>query len=364
MSERNIAALAAELRARTPSEHQLALLIGGVSLRLRTNSSELVQRLRSYFGTVAIDTEGAPAPDIELCALQGGVEEFPYAFKDWPREAGKVGKKEAFADFEDGRIVKKVRTGMHFLVGHRDLVAVGPCLDNDNQIVNFINSQYVSSKLHEGWQLCHAAGVAKGGRGMVIAARAGAGKSTLALHLISSGLDFVSNDRVLIRRTEEGPRMAGIPKMPRVNPGTLLNNEDLAGILPPERERELRKLDKQELWNLEEKYDVMIEQTFGPGRCVFNTEMIALLVLNWSSGSTAPTGFADVAVAERPDLMDLVMKSPGVFHRDPRGRAALADLTLRREPYLDELSNVRVIEATGYADFPRAVELCRKLILQ
>ena len=70
-------------------------------------------------------------------------------------------------------------------------------------------------------------------RGIGIAARAGAGKSTLALHLLSSGLSFVSNDRLLIKAGASGPELAGIPKMPRVNPGTLLNLA--AGVLKQAR---------------------------------------------------------------------------------------------------------------------------------
>src|SRR5207237_28767 len=127
-----------------------------------------------------------------------------------------------YADTCDGRVVTKTRTGMQFLLSRNELVAIGPCRQNPNQIVNFIISQYLGRRVDEGWALCHAAGVALQDRGMGIAARAGAGKSTLALHLMSSGLSFMSNDRLLIRKFGPRTELAGVPKMPRVNPGTLL----------------------------------------------------------------------------------------------------------------------------------------------
>ncbi|MEY2929730.1 MAG: hypothetical protein RL033_479, partial [Pseudomonadota bacterium] len=252
--------------------------------------------------------------------------------------------------------------------GRDALVAAGPCVANANQIINFVNSQYISQRVHEGWALCHAAAVAHGGRGLGIAARAGAGKSTLALHLISSGLNFVSNDRLLIKRTEHGPELAGIPKMPRVNPGTLLNNPDLRGILPPERERQLALLPREELWNLEEKYDVLVDQVYGKGRTLYRAALTGLLVLNWSYGNAGqPAEFCAVNLAERADLLDLVRKSPGVFHRDPSGRniegSAIENAAVpEAAAVLEAVAGVRVWEATGSPQFGQGVSFCRHLL--
>jgi HprK-related kinase B len=241
-------------------------------------------------------------------------------------------------------------------------VAVGPSLANPNQIINFVISQYLAHRLDEGWALCHAAGVALGDRGLGIAARAGAGKSTLALHLVSSGLCFVSNDRLLIQRTGARSELAGVPKMPRVNPGTLLHNPDLTGILPPARREALEKLCAAELWQLEEKYDVMVPEVYGPGRCIYRTPLAALLVLNWGPAASAPTGFGRVELAERHDLLELVMKSPGVFHRDREGRNAAETAHQAPENYLRALAGVPVYEATGRADFDVGVGFCRRLL--
>ena len=365
----DIAVLSRELERQYPAPHELRLEFGGCLILVLSNSEELLASLREYFGDLVQPGAGhaADAADVQIRALEAAPPDFGYAFREWPREAGKAGQKEQFFDLRDGRVVFKVRTGMQFLLGRSDLVAVGPCLANSNQIINFINSQCISERLHEGWSLCHASGVARpsplGARGIGIAARAGAGKSTLALHLMSSGLCFLSNDRLLIKDTGHGAEMAGIPKMPRVNPGTLLNNPDLHGILPAARRQELAQLSREQIWNLEEKYDVLVGQVYGKGRTLYRASLTGLLILNWSwADSSAPTRFEVVELDERRDLLDLVMKSPGVFHRDPAGQSA-AD-TARPEParYLEAVRHTPVWEATGRPQFELGVSFCRGLL--
>jgi HprK-related kinase B len=354
-----IASLAGDLLKDLAPNHELWLDIGGVTVHVRSNSRPLCDALSKYFSDLVVPP--SPREDICVAALEAEPRRFPLEFRDWPREAGKVGKKERYADAPDGRVVCKTRTGMQFLLSRDELVAVGPCRANPNQVINFIISQYLGRRLDEGWALCHAAGVSLRGQGIGIAARAGAGKSTLALHLMSTGLSFMSNDRLLIQRSGALPELAGVPKMPRVNPGTLLNNPDLADVLPPERRAELERLDQAELWQLEEKYDVMVPDVFGPGRCQYRAPLRALIVLNWTRAASAPAEFERIEIGERLDLLDLVMKSPGVFHRDGQGRSAAE--TARPDPqvYIRALAGVPVYEATGRADFDVGVGFCRRL---
>jgi HprK-related kinase B len=358
----SVAALASALERQYPPRQELYLELGDVGILLRSNSAPLVKLLREYFGTLVREAASAHT-GLVIRAFEAPPPDFGRPLQDWPRDVGKLGQKEQFFDLPDGRVVFKVRTQMQFLLGRTELVAVGRCLDNANQIINFINSQYISRRLNDGWSLCHAAGVAHAGRGIGIAARAGAGKSTLALHLLSSGLSFVSNDRLLIQRTEQGAEMAGIPKMPRVNPGTLLNNPDLAGILPPERERALAAQPREELWDLEEKYDVMVDAVYGPDRSVYRTSLTGLLILNWSwKDGAMPTEFKEVRLEQRSDLLDLVMKSPGVFHRDELGHSASE--TARPDPagYLQVAQGLRVWEAKGAPNFELAVRFGRRAL--
>jgi len=143
----------------------------------------------------------------------------------------------------------------------------------------------------------------------------------------------------------------------------LLNNPDLAGILPPERQQALAAQSREELWDLEEKYDVMVGSVYGPDRTVYRTALTGLLILNWSwKDGALPTQFQEVRLEQRSDLLDLVMKSPGVFHRDAQGHNASE--TARPDPagYLQVARGLRVWEAKGAPNFEFAVSFCRRTL--
>ncbi len=358
--------LAHDLELLHPLSERVQLEIGALSVVVRSNSRALADALLSYFGLGAVGP--AHHADIEISAIVAPTPNFRLEFREWPRDAGKRGYKEIFADGDDGRVVLKVRTGMQFLMGKTRLVAIGPCTENVNQIVNFIISQSISRLIHQGWVPCHAAGVSyvpgagAALRGLGIAARAGAGKSTLAMHLMGTGLSFTSNDRLLLRSGTTGAEMAGVPKMPRVNPGTLLNDPNLAGILPEQRASELAQLAESELWDLDEKYDVFIEEVFGPGRSEYRAPLTALIILNWTRTEKSEARFEPVTLAERSDLLECVMKSLGVFHRNRDGLHTAESSRPDARDYLDALAGVPVFEATGRPNFARAVSFCRLLL--
>jgi HprK-related kinase B len=355
----SIAELARALKEEYPTTAALGLQLGSVAVRVCSNSSTLLARLAEYFGALVVAS--VPGSAIEITALQAPPPEFRPRFTDWPRPLGKGRPKEAFADVPDGRIVRKLRTGMHFLVGAAELLAVGACVEHMNQVVNFIVAQYIATQRRTGWVVCHAAAVADSAGALAIAAAAGAGKSTLGLHLMSSGLSYVSGDRLLLRQTLSGAEVAGVPKRPRVNPGTLLSNPDLASILPQQRQRELLELEPMQLWQLEEKYDVNVEGVYGPGRSCDRAPLTALLILNWEPTATLPTRFTHVDLEQRRDLLNLLIKPPGVFDAAmPHAGAPAAGCDA--SVYIAALSQVRVVEAAGKTDFRRAVEYCRQLL--
>ena len=66
-------------------------------------------------------------------------------------DPGKTKIKEEYVDLDDGRIVRKRLTGMLFVFGGGQNVAVGPCGANLNQVINFINNRYIE------WLLCRPA---------------------------------------------------------------------------------------------------------------------------------------------------------------------------------------------------------------
>jgi HprK-related kinase B len=338
--------------------HREDFLFGDCRIGVQANSATLIGRLADYFEPY----RGAScSSDLTVIAFQTTPPDFRLPFIQWPREEGKTRPKEEYADVGGGRIVRKVRTGMQFLIGRNLRVSLGPCLENINQVINFVIAQYITWLMHRGWVLCHAAGVALGGKGLGIAAVSGGGKSTLALHLLGRGLAFVSNDRLLVKGAQV-THMNGVPKMPRINPGTALNNPSLVGLLPKGRRDELSGLESNELWDLEEKYDVNVHRVFKDASHELQACLDAFVLLNWKRDSREPSRFRDADLSVRRDLIKLIMKPPGPFYQLPDGAVPASPVQLPESEYLRHLGSLRVVEVTGGVDFDAASSFCVQLL--
>lgn len=334
----------------------VGLDFGDCHLRVETNSTKLAALLSAYFRQFLGKSDH---PDIVITALQADEAPLPVPFVDWVRERGKTGRKDEYADIDGGRAVRKVRTGMQYLIGGGNRLVFGDCRAHDNQVINFVIAQYINWLLHRGTVLAHAAGVVRGASGLALAGISGAGKSTLALHLMTRGLSFASNDRLLIgRRKDGGLGMHGVPKQPRINPGTALSIPILEGILAEERRRELQQLAPDQLWELEEKYDVDIATIFGEDRWCLDSRLDAFLVLRWHRSSTEPTRFSRVDLGKRPDVLDAITKPPGPFYEGPEGTPVRGVHRISESEYMNVLDGLPVYEATGRVDFAAAVQVC------
>jgi len=352
--------LQGEFIAQGPIEHGLALAIEGCRIRVHTDSPEVEARLREYFRDWVVDGNG-PAV-IDVYALERPTTPVDTEWRDWPRDPGKRGIKERVSDYGDGRLISKVRTGMLFLLHYSRVVALGPCVENLNQVVNLVNNQYITWCMHQGWELCHAAGVRLGEGGLALAGVSGAGKSTLALRLLDEGASFISNDRLLVRKNG-AVWMTGVPKHPRVNPGTLLDHDELRLLVPPERAEELSSLPTSELWEIEEKYDVNVADVFGPGRFMGTCEMSAFVLLAWSRHDDAPPHFEVTNLWREPGLLDAIKKHPGPFFHDGcRYDSRGSTHEVEPGPYLRALGEVPLLLVTGGVDFSVAVEECLRLL--
>lgn len=359
---RRVSDLAACIEREAPTQERLALEFGGERIDVHSNSPALIDRLAHYFSAFDGGRHDRP-PDLVVRAHQMPPPALDLAYHEWPREPGKRLGKEAFCDLDDGRAVLKIRTGMQFLVGPDLRVACGDCLANPNQVVNFIDFQYMAWLMNQGLALCHAAGVTRDGRGLGLAGLAGGGKSTLALHLISAGFAFTSNDRLLVGpRPGGGQIMKGIPKHPRINPGTALANPDLVSILEPERRRDLERMSRDALWDLEEKYDAEIDRLFGPGRIAMDAPLDAFIVLAWSHRDPSPPRFARVDLETRPDLLDAIMKAPGPFFLPDSGPRPQGYEPPAADFYLERMRGLPVWVAEGGVDFARGVAFAHEIL--
>lgn len=337
----------------------LHLDFDGYRTEVRSNSQELLDALGDYFRDFLSD--GAENAHTVIHALEDAAPEpsdLGVEFTEKQPDPGKTKIKEEYAELPDGRAVRKRLTGMLFVFGGGVNVALGPCLENDNQVVNFVNNRFIEWTLDRGSLLFHAAGVAKNGRGMAFAGFSGMGKSTLALHVMRLQTDFVSNDRLMVQRDAQGDAgtglvMYGVAKMPRINPGTVLHNPSLTPVMDDEERDRFAAMPQSELWTLEHKYDAFIDECFGEGRFRLAAPMSCLVLLNWQRDG-GELIVSRVDLSRREDLMPAFMKSPGLFYRPGDD----AQLDFSEQAYRELLDRCPVYELSGGVDFERAAEKC------
>jgi HprK-related kinase B len=344
----------------------LTLGLEECTLALRSNSSALIEELREYFGASVVDDGVA---DIEVIAVEQpplDIEEsLDVRFVDWAREPGKEGRKDAYVDLTDGRLVRKVRTGMLFLQRDGPVIAAGPCRQHPNQVINFVNAQYMNHLQQQGWLICHAAASTANEQAIGLAGFSGRGKSTLMLHLMEQpGVGYLTNDRLFVRREDESLRARGIPKLPRVNPGTIIGNPRLHGLISQVEHDRFAAMPRDQLWELEQKHDVHIDRVYGLGRIAPESPLAAFVVLNWQRDENSSSTLEQVELAERGDLLATIMKSPGPFYQYSDGHFYADDTAFDDAAYLQALQGVPVFEVTGGIDFPRISARVAALLTQ
>ncbi len=342
---------------------RLDLVLSGCRVRICTDDDSLHSALLRYFREFvdrrADSSENSEPADLEVLALCGETPALPGSLEIKEDDKGRPAK-EAWVDLADGRIVHKIRTGVVLVMGEGVELVTGPLLGHVDQVVNFVNHRLMCRFISNGGVLAHAAGIARGDRGLVLCGNSGAGKSTLALQMMAAdpSLAFVSNDRaVLDRRTPAGTTMLGIPKQPRVNPGTVIHNPALAPLIGDAERRRYTAMPTAELRFLEEKRDAVIDRLFGPGRFRLQVTAVALVVLRWTPEG-GPMQIREVTLEGRRDLQEILHKRLGLFFwplptpSDEAGLAALAKV----------LRGVPAYEVHGGIDFKAASDWARKLL--
>jgi HprK-related kinase B len=151
--------------------------------------------------------------------------------------------------------------------------------------------------------------------------------------------------------------------LPRINPGTIVHNKKLQSLIPEQQRAALLQLPADELWHLEEKYDVHIDRVYGPGRIVQESPIEAFLILNWQRDSELELEVERVDLAEHRDLLGALMKSPGPFYQYPDGSFLQDTTPLDEPPYLEALQDVAVYVARGRIDFSALSARCLHEVL-
>ncbi len=334
---------------------KLYLEFDGCILEVTSNSPDVVRELSRYYPSFLTDPKNA---DIRIQVIERDTLKLDFPFTIKAPDPGKTKIKEEYVDLPDGRIVRKRLTGMMFFFGDDVHLAMGPVLENLNQIVNFINNRFIQWLLNQGCLLGHAAGVVQEDRGLAIAGFSGRGKSTLALQMMSMGLKFISNDRLLVQKANGSLKMYGVPKQPRINPGTILHNRDLMKGIPSKEKEKLENLPPDDLWKLEQKHDVIVEEVYGADRFQLAAEMNVLVILNWKLGDGSLV-IEPVDLRGRRDLLAAFIKPPGLFYwRD----GAKFERHLSESAYLRHLSHCDVYEYTGGVNFEQAAQLSLNIL--
>ncbi|WP_051261449.1 HprK-related kinase B [Desulfovibrio inopinatus] len=353
--------LADGLLASTPLPLQLDLDLGGLPAAISTNNATLLAKLADYLHPFMRDDDRTPL--LHLAAVESVPVRLGLKYTPRRPDPGKEVKEE-WVRFLYSRIVHKTRTDMTFFVSAKYNIAAGPCLDNWDQIVNFLNFRFLNAKIGLGGVLCHASAVAVDQAGLMLAGLAGRGKSSLALTMMhDDDVDFISNDRAVITTADDGPYLFGSTKLPRVNPGTILHNEHLHRLLTPEEFIRFKAVPENELWTLEQKYDASIESCFGHGRQRLAANLSAVGILTWDR-IDAPAKIVPVNLEEKPHLLQAFIKQPGIFIEQDGQNLPDTDF-FTPEDYLEVLQNTPVYEITGGIDFVSAAkELRDDLVLK
>ncbi|MBJ7538590.1 HprK-related kinase B [Marinomonas transparens] len=336
------------------------LVFGSLRVDVYTNNMDILTELGDYYKSYVEDT--AIEQTISVYIIDQPAVEDDLDWLEVPREAGKQGRKEGYLESASGRWIKKFKTNMLMLQRQRDPIVVGPCLDNLAQVINFINNQFINVHLRRDWVLGHASGFSVAGQVTAIAAGSGGGKSTLMLRCLEdASRQFLTNDRLLMEATSEGVKAVGVAKLPRVNPGTLLHshNDRLKHILPLNEQEKLSQLAQQALWELEQKYDVQIEDEYGENRVQLQGELKNLIMLDWSLASSEPTCLTLVDLEKEPDTIEGLRKRPGPFYQDKVGVFSDSNDCPSVAEYCQMLKTVRVFKLTGAIDFDVAFELIK-----
>jgi len=349
----------------------LHLSLTQCNIHIHSNSQALIDKLRIYFkscNVLSIADAEKSLVDIRILAIETEPPELGVDFVDWKREPGKSGRKDEYFDIPEGRVVRKVRTGMVFLQSEQERIAAGPCIEYDNQVINYIDSQYMNWLQNNGWIICHASGMMSThqnqNKGIAIAGLSGGGKSTLMLQLLENDdIAYITNDRLFIKQQADAVGMLGIPKLPRINPGTIVGNPLLHDLMTEQQLKHYQAMQREELWDIEEKYDVPVAEVYGEDSVQAGGNLAAFILLNWQREGNEPVSLIEVDINQRHDLLPAIMKSPGPFYQYTDGHFEQDTANFDYQAYINALRGVRIFEAKGTIDFAKMSELCLEVVL-
>ena len=212
---------------RAPSlAHTTVLPVLGITTRFETNSAYVLGVATEAFGVwralgTSVDgPRGAPEVRVRVVVHEGtehvaGRAPVRHVCPDGARILVQSPGSVAVADPERGESVAYVTTTLaadrpHFRAAVLEAITLALLAHRDRHPI-------------------HAAGVARGGRAVLLAGPSGSGKSTLAYLAHSSGLDVLGDDRVWVQR-EPALRVWGWPGQARLTADTVRHFPEVATV--------------------------------------------------------------------------------------------------------------------------------------
>jgi HprK-related kinase B len=149
---------------------------------------------------------------------------------------------------------------------------------------------------------------------VAFASASGSGKSTAALSMLESGWHLVTNDWLFVRPIQDGVEMVGVPKRPRVNPGTLMRLPRLSAILSGDRRALYGRMSPEALYSVKDKHEVDVDALYGAGTFRLRAIVHAVYVLRWSAASSG-WEVRPLGSVEREAVLLSFAKGAGIYDR-------------------------------------------------
>ena len=352
----------------------------GFEYQVRSNTSCIKNWLNTYYENCGVTkpfqekklaSKGQNAKSIYIVELSASelsklTNQQDIVWRKWNRdsiEAKSAVTKEWFYDLPEGRIIKKAHTELCFIQTDKHVIAFGECLNNIHQLITFINQQYINEFIRAQWLMFHGAVVGIGQMGVAFFSHQGHGKTTEILSLLSNPkVKFLSNDRFLGRVLNGQLSAKSIAKLPRVNPGSILQLPELHSILPENEFHALFEYSKNDLWHLEDKHDVFIDRIYGENKIISDQSIDYIFFLNWDPQSNQPLEVNKISISDRPDLLPSMIKPRGPLFSDEQHQFDQKDDYQSRKDYENALDSCgNVFEVTGEVDFETLTEICLEL---
>jgi len=118
------------------------------------------------------------------------------------------------------------------------------------------------------------------------------------------------------------------------------------------------QLPSQELWQLEEKFDVPVERIYGSRRILAQAPLAAFLILDWQRNSDRKLEVEPRDLDSHRQLLAALMKPPGPFYQYPDGTFQEDTAVFDESAYLQVLEGVAVYVARGRIDFSAMANRC------